>query len=388
MHKYSIILVLNIINLAAGVVVFLLLPSALFTNYFEIGLIGYIILSSSYFGRFGFFLVRPLRSSIFSLAVHRRSAMILIFPFIIYFSLFGSIGFAGALFAIMTLLLWIVAPHELIFRKKLSVNHEIKHEAIRQLIVLIGKIIVFAFPSEFTIALTIFLNTLASFAIVLKIMGKKFIFYIIKRIVKIGFFHLKKEFIFGSLFSYIVFLIMKFDYLYASYYNYSTLSVIAIGHKVEELILLAMTSFSPWFHRKITNENFSYRDVHIFGGLFFILLVFSYQVAVIVSDHHGLSLFFQGRSVSLILDNNLIVVSFIFTSVVCFCADSIYTKLISLSGVDQLVILKFVFAILIAYIASILVFATILNVSFFWLRVAPIFMLYLLYIFLLRRSYI
>ncbi len=312
--------------------------------------------------------------------------MIMISPFIMYFSLYSSIGLAGALFAFMSLFLWVVAPHELIFRKKLSVNHEIKYEAIRQSVVLIAKIVVLVFPSEFTVALTIFLNILVSFLIVLRIMGKEFIFAVLRRLMKIGFFHLKKEFIFGAFFSYIVFLIMKFDYLCASYFNLSTLSVIAIGHKVEELTLLALTSFSPWFHRKITSERFLLRDVHFFSGAFFILVVLAYVLAVILSDHFDLGQLLHGRSFSLILENQSIVIFFVFTATVCFCADSIYTKLISLKGSDQLVVLKFVFAILTAYVAGVLILSLSLEVSTVWLRVVPIFMLYFLYLLLLRRK--
>jgi len=378
-HHYYIILFLNVLNVLLGIAIFLIIPVDFIPFYFEIGVLSYFLISSSYFGLFGGFLSKSLRNSFCSILIHRKYTLVFFIPILLFFSFKGSLSITHLFLFIFIFFMWIVSPYELILRKTKTNQQEVRVELIKQIVLIFTKSIIILFPSKLTLILSVFnlylFHFLASLLILRRQNIKLWVYFGFRA--KID--HINTDKLYGYLFSILVYFLVQFDYFYLSYIDSTKLEITAVGHKIEEYVVLFLGVFSPWFHRKILADRFSVIQLLGFSLLFFSLLSIAFYSFIYFYDVLSFSNTFPSDALSLMLQESNFINLFLFSGVLFIFSDIVYTRVCFDSKFSIRNVILFCIFLLVAYILSILVFSD-LGVQF--IRIVAALILCAFYIYL------
>jgi hypothetical protein len=364
MISYVIPLAGSILNIVLGVIIFAALPRGLFPILIEGGLIHYSLMSLGYFGVFGKLLSADLDFAFFQLLKHRFVASIIPLTITFYFSYFGSLSLSAGIMMLICILFWIISPAELYSRRSLTIREEVIVDAVRQLVLAFTKLLVIFYACAETVILTIVTHYIFNYLIIHAYFFKKIgEFWAGRR--KIHWrLSLDNSYAYGVAISICVFFLIKGDYFAASGSRHENLVFLSIAHKLEEICLLVLTSFSPWYQRRMMGPEYSRSHIVIFCAGVGLFLSLGFFVVYLFQHFFALEILMKSDSFLILMSQPFTAILFIIAASMNMYGNTVYTEVIM--NVNAKRILTLVVTAALAY-ALILVLAFILVNEVFYL---------------------
>jgi hypothetical protein len=277
------------------------------------------------------------------------------------------------------ILMWCLSPLELALQRRTSIQREVSVDIFRNIISIMSKFIIINYQNEASIILSFSIIYVLNF-IVFNCFEKNLI-RIICGINFLDFDFIIKNCLAGLISSVAIILLLKIDYILSIFYTNNFSKLLPIFLKFEEICLLLMTVYVPWFNRSIASNKFKFSRVFLYFLLSNILLITGFFISRYFIYYNSFDYFIK-ESVMILLSNFWISIFYIFTASLS-CALFIMYNFIILSVPINKLLYLFI-SVLCTYVI-ILLLLLINNVEYFYLtRIIMLVSLILGYLYLYK----
>jgi hypothetical protein len=379
---YSFTTIFTLLNLLLSIYIFNIIPIKLFPLYFELGLITYLLLSISYFGIFSKFLQGNYYKSITLIVNTRFQVLAIPILMLLYFQFYGNIEVYYVPIILIAFLLWATSPVEILLIKKYSIKTEVIVDILRSIISLCSKFLILYYKNEYSLIFSFFAIYLYNFFVYI-LLEKRFDW-------KLGFLNILNfnfilnKCIFGIILSILLILLLKADYFLSILYKNDFSTRLTIFHKFEEINLLIISAYIPWFNRLISNNKFSIKSSFIYTLLSFTILLTGFIFCkFIFIDFLNKYLVLSGN-IKILIDDYYNTIFYIITACLSCLAFILFNYVISFIDINKLI--KYFIFIILIYFSLMITMLEFDNNYFYILRFIMILSIIFTYIFLIAKN--